>query len=189
MPPSTAAPWNSAGPVQVQFRWAWPPRRMPHAATLACVSIGSKLASTYGGTGTLTQFDTTLDLHERLLTDLVRRDAAVAEQEAEARRALEQALAHCAAEHASIDQDRVLLMQVGQLYRRFIEANGGKVPEPDAVSPKLTAQASPSKPEQDAGPRVDRPTLVDSSIESQIATTIRGLRSQLIAEQEDARAA
>ena len=76
-----------------------------------------------------------LELHERVLADLDRRGAAVVEQEAEARRVLEQALARCAAARTNIDQDRAVLEQAGKLYRQFIETNPGSVPEANAAPP------------------------------------------------------
>ena len=56
----------------------------------------------------LSQSHSTLELHQRVLADLDQREAAVVEKEAEARRVLEQALAHCAAERTSIEQDRAV---------------------------------------------------------------------------------
>jgi hypothetical protein len=67
----------------------------------------------------LTQSNPAFDLHQRVLTDLQRRDTAVREQESEARRLLEQALAQCAAERAAIANERAVLAQAEQLYAGF----------------------------------------------------------------------
>ena len=134
----------------------------------------------------LTQLDPALDLHDRILSDLDRRDAAIAEQEAEARRVLEQALAQCSAERASIDQDRVLLTQVKQLYCRFVQTNGAGISEDDEAPQKLVPEAPPSTTVPETRARVESLMLVDSSVKSRIATTMRDLRSQLIAEQTKA---
>jgi hypothetical protein len=53
------------------------------------------------------------------MADLARRGAAIQEREDEARRALEQVLAQCAAERASITQEKLVLAQAAELYRRF----------------------------------------------------------------------
>jgi hypothetical protein len=86
----------------------------------------------------LSQSHSTLELHKRILVDLDQRAAAVEKQVAEARRVLEQALAHCAAERTSIEQDRAVMVQAEKLYRRFLdETDGGGAPEDNAA----TAQA------------------------------------------------
>ncbi len=71
----------------------------------------------------MNQLDAVLELHKRVLADLERRGAAVQERENEARRALEQALAQCAAERASITQEKSVLAQAAELYRRFAGAS------------------------------------------------------------------
>jgi len=86
----------------------------------------------------LSQSHSTLELHKRVLVDLDQREAAVEKQVAEARRVLEHAHAHCAAERTSIEQDRAVMAQAEKLYRRFLdETDGGGVPEDNAA----TAQA------------------------------------------------
>jgi hypothetical protein len=139
-----------------------------------------------------TELDPTLQLHQLLLTDLDRRDAVTAEREAEARRTLEQALADCAAEHSRIEHERLLLTQVGQLYRRFIEERQLRIsascsivpppPPPEAFEPELVTRMHPMEG------TADQHVLVDPSTELQIASTIREIRSQLI-ERRDVNAA
>jgi hypothetical protein len=93
----------------------------------------------------------TLELHQRVLADLDQREAAVLEQEAEARRMLEQALANCAAKHTSIEQERVVLVQAEKLYRRFIETSEGGVPRDNASQPE-PAQGEQSVMDEPARP-------------------------------------
>jgi hypothetical protein len=90
----------------------------------------------------LSQSHSIFELHERVLADLEQRKAAVLEQEAEARRVLEQTLAHCAAKCTSIEQDRAVLVQAENLYRRFIDTDGD-VPEGDAAQPEPAPQREP----------------------------------------------
>jgi hypothetical protein len=71
----------------------------------------------------LSQLEAVLELHTRVLADLERRGAAIEERENEARRALEQALVQCAAERASITQEKSVLAQAAELYRRFAGAS------------------------------------------------------------------
>jgi hypothetical protein len=71
----------------------------------------------------LSQLDAVLELHERVLTDLERRGVAIQERENEARRALEQVLAQCAIERTSIAQEKSVLAQAAELYRRFADAS------------------------------------------------------------------
>ena len=71
----------------------------------------------------MSQLDAVLELHERVLAELERRGAAVQERENEARRALEQILAQCAAERTSIAQEKSVLTQAAELYRRFADAS------------------------------------------------------------------
>ena len=64
-----------------------------------------------------------LQLHERVVAELDRRLTAVEEQEAEARQLLEEALARCASERAVIAQERTVLEQAEQVYRRFLQTS------------------------------------------------------------------
>jgi hypothetical protein len=100
----------------------------------------------------LSQSHSTLELHQRVLADLDQREAAVMEQEAEARRVLEQALAHCAAERTSIEQDRAVLEQAAKLYRRFIDTGGGKVPEDNVAQPEPAPEQEPCVMDEPASP-------------------------------------
>ena len=130
------------------------------------------LASVAGGSwieSTLSQSHSTLELHQRVLADLDQREAAVVEKEAEARRVLEQALAHCAAERTSIEQDRAVLEQAEKLYRRFIDTDGGGVPADNMAQPEpapqqepcvMDAPASPPPP-ADGGACVTEPSVMD----------------------------
>jgi hypothetical protein len=107
----------------------------------------------------LSQSHSTFELHKRVLVDLDQREATVLKQEAEARRVLEQALAHCAAERTSIEQDRAVMVQAEKLYRRFLdETDEGGVPEDNAAQREEPsareefAAGEPSGP-QESGPR------------------------------------
>ena len=62
------------------------------------------------------------------MAELDARIAAIAEKEAEARKALEQALEQCAHHRTAIEQDKVSLVQAEQLYRRFLAAKVGQGP-------------------------------------------------------------
>lgn len=139
----------------------------------------------------MNQADSTLDLHRRILEDLDRRDADVAVQEDQARKVLEDALAQCAAARASIDRERGLLTQVGQLYQQFLETHADVVPEISAPAPAPVPVAPPPplSPVFQARPQAEKLALVDSDVESEIAMTIRDLRSHLIAEQRGTRVA
>jgi hypothetical protein len=64
-----------------------------------------------------------LQFHERVLAELDRRLTAVEEQEAEARRLLEEALARCGSERALIAQERTVLEQAEQVYRKFLQTS------------------------------------------------------------------
>ena len=118
------------------------------------------------------QLDAVLELHERVLADLAQRGAAIQERENEARRALEQTLAQCAAERASITQEKSVLVQAAELYRRFAGASNllasTNNPEPVAETP-ATAAVGKTNP---AGPDiVTQPPMEQERIaEVQIAT-------------------
>jgi hypothetical protein len=71
----------------------------------------------------LSQLDAVLELHGRVLADLERRGTAIQERENEARRVLEQVLAQCAAERATIAQEKLVLAQAAELYSRFAGAS------------------------------------------------------------------
>jgi len=71
----------------------------------------------------LSQLDAVLELHKRVLADLERRGVAIQERENEARYALEQVLAQCAAERTSIAQEKSVLAQAAELYHRFAGAS------------------------------------------------------------------
>jgi hypothetical protein len=135
-----------------------------------------------------------LELHQQVLADLDRRDAAIVEREAEARRVLEQALADCAAEHTRIDQEKQLLTQASQLYRRFLENKQQQMPaspsiaSPEPEPPPPVREAQPWAPAPQQEPQVEQLALVDSATESQIADTIRDIRNQLITDRRGMRA-
>jgi hypothetical protein len=95
----------------------------------------------------------TLELHKRILAELDHREAAVGEQEALARQTLAQVLAHCAAERASIDQDRAVLVQADSLCRRFIETNGSEYSE---INASEAGQAPEPVREPEPAPEVER---------------------------------
>src|SRR5258708_7272511 len=145
----------------------------------------------------LSQINPALELHKRIMADLDRRDAAVVKQEADARRALEQAIADCAAQRARTDQERILLTQAGQLYQRFSEEEQLRLSATCSMVPLATLDAAPALVAQEhaAAPAPTEPdsapahTLVEPYIESEITTTIRGLRKQLSAEYKAAAAA
>ena len=103
----------------------------------------------------------TLELHKRVLVDLDQREAAVEKQVAEARRVLEQALAHCAAERTNIEQDRAVMVQAEKLYRRFLdETDGGGAPEDNAATAQADLapqQGEPCVEEPARGPCVEEP--------------------------------
>jgi small-conductance mechanosensitive channel len=126
-----------------------------------------------------------------MLEDLDRRNADVAAQEEQARKVLEEALAQCAAVRASIDEQRGLLTQVGQLYQQFLETHADAVPEISAIAPAPVPVAPPPPPPPafQVRPQPEKLALVDSDVESEIAITIRDLRSHLIAEQRGTRVA
>jgi hypothetical protein len=84
-------------------------------------TIGNGVASS--GVLRLVQLNSMLQFHERVLAELDRRETAVEEQETEARRLLEEALARCASERALIAQERTVLEQAEQVYRRFLQTN------------------------------------------------------------------
>lgn len=110
----------------------------------------------------MAQSNPTLELHERVLADLDRRDSVIMAQEAEARRVLEQALACCAADRERIEQERVVLLQAGKLYRRFMETSR-VVLEADAAPPAPALTERPVHQEVDAAPPAPEPAkrLVD----------------------------
>ena len=94
------------------------------------------------------QLDAVLELHERLLAELERRGVAIQERENEARHALEQILAQCAAERTSIAQEKSVLAQAGELYRRFADV-GGTPPandQPGMTDITVTASAGEFDP-------------------------------------------
>jgi hypothetical protein len=131
-----------------------------------------------------------LELNERVLTELDRRDAAVGERENEARLALEQALARCASERAAIAQEKTVLVQAQQLYLRFLEAPGASTA--DAVQPGKFERVDSGidAASSDAQP-APVPTAVPSSgfdpgpeFDSRIRDLRSGLRDQLIAEEK-----
>lgn len=68
----------------------------------------------------MSELDAVLELHERVLADLERRGVAIQERENEARRTLEQVLSQCAVERTSIAQEKSVLAQAAELYRRFV---------------------------------------------------------------------
>jgi hypothetical protein len=105
----------------------------------------------------MSQAHSTLELHQRVLADLDQREAAVVEHEAEARSVLEQALANCAAKRTSIEQERVVLVQAEKLYRRFIEMNGGGVPEDNAPQPEPVQQAE----QDESAPPLREPSVME----------------------------
>jgi hypothetical protein len=83
---------------------------------------------------TVAEFGTTLELHRHVMAELDARAVAIAEKEADARKALEQALDQCAQHRAAIEQDKASLVQAEQLYRRFLTAKGS---ESQAASPSV----------------------------------------------------
>ncbi len=107
------------------------------------------------------RLDAVLELHERVLADLARRGAAIQERENEARRALEQALAQCAAERASITQDKLVLVQAAELYRRFAGASNmlASTNNPQLMAETL-ATASAGKADS-VGPDIVTPPPVE----------------------------
>jgi hypothetical protein len=121
----------------------------------------------------LSQSDSTLELHKRVLVDLDQREAAVMKQVAEARRVLEQALAHCAVERTNIEQERAVLVQAEKLYRRFLEADGGGVPEDNA------AAAQPELPQQQGELCVEAPAPEPCVKEPAPEPSVMDLRRQL----------
>ena len=82
-----------------------------------------------------------VELHERILNDLEQRAAKIEERENEARRALEQILAQCAANRASIAQEKMILSQAQGLYVRFL---GGGDPAPPTIVQQPSAAPSAS---------------------------------------------
>ena len=95
-----------------------------------------------------------LELNERMLDDLKHRELAVQEKEDEARRALDQVLARCVSEHAAIAQEKVVLAQAEELYRRFL---GGRTQESVAVDPQSPEPETPQPPKWS-----QQPAMVDA---------------------------
>jgi hypothetical protein len=131
-------------------------RRASRAARRGGASNARLQACAGGWIEPLSQSHSTLELHQRVLADLDQREAVVVEQEAKARRVLEQALAHCAAERTSIEQDRAVLEQAEKLYRRFIDTDGPRVPEDNMAQPEppprelLSVMEEPASPPQES---------------------------------------
>ena len=124
-----------------------------------------------------------LALHEQILGDLRQREQALPEREAEARKALEDALARFADERASIGRDRNLLAEAEQLYRRFSNRGPGDGPRLDAPPPAPAPREQTLTLARDAiSERSDSAQLVDAEAESHVTSTIRNLRQQLIGE-------
>jgi hypothetical protein len=116
---------------------------------------------------TLIQLNSMLELHERVLGDLERRDSSVTEQENEARRALEKTLAQCAADRASIVQERTVLLQAQQLYHRFLGSGSG----PTTAS--ITQQAPQVMEAAQTPVKVEQLELVAAGAEAQSAAPVR----------------
>jgi hypothetical protein len=89
----------------------------------------------------LIQLNAVAELHERIFSDLEQRGAKIEERENEARRMLEQILTQCAADRASIAQEKMVLSQAQELYVRFL---GGGNPAASAIVLQPPAEASAS---------------------------------------------
>jgi len=119
----------------------------------------------------LSQLDAVLELHERVLADLERRGVAIQERENEARRALEQILAQCAVERTSIAQEKSVLAQAAELYRRFADTSGTPASTNDlhAVAETIvTASAGETDPVE---PDILPPLLAEQEQAAETRTT------------------
>lgn len=136
----------------------------------------------------------TLELHQRVLADLDRRDLAVGDKEGEARRLFEQVLAQCSAERTAIAGERNVLMQAEELYVRFLSAHETirpdepeedlPLPDTEALSPVVLASELASEP--DVSPQVELPAEEKepemSDLTSEIEAKMRELRDGLAEE-------
>ena len=125
----------------------------------------------------------TRELHDQIAAGLQQREHAVERREAEARKMLEQTLASCAEERASIGRERSLLVAVEKLYRQHAHGDPREVPRTDGV-PSAPVQRPPLPPTvRRAILEPDEATpLVARETEDQVAVTIRTLRQELIGE-------
>jgi hypothetical protein len=116
----------------------------------------------------LGQLDAVLELHSRVLVDLERRGAAIQERENEARRVLEEILAECAAERTSIAQEKSLLAQAAELYRRFTGASNAPAstnhPQPVAE----TLETVPTENVDPTGSDLVTPLTVEQEHRSEV---------------------
>lgn len=86
----------------------------------------------------------TLELHQQLRIDFQRREAVIADQEAEARRILEEVLHKCEADRTAIQQERELLDGVEVVYRRFLDRQVRQSGEADHSAPALATGSAGS---------------------------------------------
>lgn len=125
----------------------------------------------------------TLQLHEQITAGLQQREHAIERREAEARKILEQVLASCTEERASIGREKALLVEVQELYKRHAGGDPREVPQAEWAQP--TPEHPPPLPPtvRKAILEPDEPTpLVAPGTEDQVAVTIRNLRQELISE-------
>ena len=134
------------------------------------------------------QLASALQLHEQIVAGLKSREQTIQEREDEARRALEQALASCAEERASIGREKALLLAVEELYTRHANQalgvatqTGSSQPMPESPPPlPSTVKRAISEPNEPMA-------LVATDTADQVAATIRNLRQGLISEMRGAK--
>lgn len=105
----------------------------------------------------MSQLDAVLELHARVLRDLERRGAAIQERENEVRLSLEQILAQCAAERTSIAQEKSVLAQAAELYRRFTGASNAPASANNLQPVAGTSVTAPTEKIDPVGPDVVAP--------------------------------
>lgn len=134
------------------------------------------------------QLASALQLHEQIVAGLKSREQTIQEREDEARRCLEQTLASCAEERASIGREKALLLAVEELYTRHANRASGAVAQPSSAPPMPepppplppTVKRAISEPNEPMA-------LVATDTADQVAATIRNLRQGLISEMRGAK--
>ena len=130
----------------------------------------------------------TLDLHRRILTDLSLREAAIAQKETGARKALEATLHNLAAEKQAIRECRELLAQTEMLYRSY----GGSNDDCAHRNVRRPSDTPAAVPEQTSSPAlavvVEQPPLsatevapnaMSVSLDLEVSSPIEHLRRQI----------
>jgi hypothetical protein len=139
----------------------------------------------------LVQLNAIVELHERIFTDLEQRGSTIQEHENEARRALEQILARCAADRATIEQEKTLLSQAQELYVRFLGGGNAAASaiilrHPAATSASASAEKieteeirSSAAPSMEEGPLVQTARPAEPAMGPSIGNQMDALRKNV----------